>query len=103
MEASIKVGLKIDQDVYEIDVAIPSGKPTTEKPYTFSIKESGENKPQLLNVVVADKSHYYVAVSPPEQVKEWTADTVQSLEVVVNEGNYTPGSGFKPTTEQTES
>lgn len=93
LEANIKVGLKIDKEVYDIEVAIPAGVPTPAAPYTFSIAESGDNGAKLLNVVVGDSSHFYVAVSPPEQVKEWTGDVVQDLEVVVNDGGYNPETG----------
>lgn len=93
LEANIKVGLKIDKESYDIDVAIPAGVPTPAAPYTFSIAESGEDGANLLNVVVGDSTHFYVAVSPPEQVKEWTGDVVQDLKVVVNDGGYVPEDG----------
>ena len=93
LEANIKVGLKIDQEAYDIDVAIPAGVPTPAAPYTFSIAESGDDGADLLNVVVGDSTHFYVAVSPPKQVKDWTGDVVQDLEVVVNDGGYDPETG----------
>lgn len=95
-QADIKVGLKINDIVYNINVGLPTSSPTDEAPYKFDIAQegtSGKEDTQLLNVVVGNSGHFYVAVSPPEEILALTNEVVNDLEVVVNDGDYDPTTG----------
>lgn len=100
--ADIKLGVKINNVDYDINVAIPNSAPTNDKPYTFSVTGSadsassdskssgdqGDSDNSLLTVVVGDKGNYFVSVAPPKDILNATDGTVSDIAVSVNEGNY---------------
>lgn len=95
-KADIKVDLTIDKAQYNINVGIPTAAPTDAAPYMFGIAQKGaegKDDAELLNVAVGTEGHFYVAVSPPEEVLQLTQGVVNDLEVVVNDGDYDPTTG----------
>jgi len=98
LQASIIAKLKLGTDTYDINLEIPSAAPTKDAPYNFAIsQEVASGDPvKLLNAVIGDATHFYVAVTPPESILSLTGDIVESLSVVVNEGAYDPATGKFP-------
>jgi hypothetical protein len=95
-KADIKVDLKINEVQYNINLGIPTAAPTDIDPYKFDISQKGKEEAadaELLNVAVGAKGHFYVAVSPPEEILSLTSGVVEDLEVVVNDGEYDPSKG----------
>jgi len=99
--ADIKLGVKINNVDYDINVAIPNSAPTNDEPYTFSVTGSADNSSDdksdsdnsLLTVVVGDKGNYFVSVAPPKDILDATDGTVSDLAVSVNEGDYDVKTG----------
>jgi len=109
--ADIKLGVKINNVDYDINVAIPNSAPTNDEPYTFSVTGSadkssddksssdqnsankGDSDNSLLTVVVGDKGNYFVSVAPPKDILDATDGTVSDLAVSVNEGDYDVKTG----------
>jgi hypothetical protein len=99
MEASIKVTLKLEGESYEIDLGIPSGSPTNDKPYKFSVlskKTDGSAGDTLLDLAVGGKNNggttnFHVSLAPPQTVLP--GETVEDLSVNVDEGTYSKATG----------
>ena len=93
MEASINVTLKISTtEHYTIVLGIPSGVPSKDSPYLFSVKDKEGH--ELLDLAVGHintgangdaDSEYHFSISPP---KSQLPDTVENLEVKVSQGKY---------------
>ena len=98
-KANIRIDLTINKANYNINVGIPTAAPSDKSPYKFGIAQKtveGKEDTQLLNVVVGSEGHFYVAVSPPEEILSLTDGVVNDLEVVVNDGDYDPATGKFP-------
>lgn len=100
LQASIIAKLKLNNEVYDVNLDIPSAAPTAAAPYHFAISQevTSGDPVVLLDAVIGDASHFYVAVTPPEAVLNLTGDIIESLSVVVNEGAFDPKTGKFPTT-----
>ncbi len=100
VEAEIIVKLKLGDDTYDVNLAIPSGPPSAENLYKFNVAAKtaeAATSSDLLTVVVGGSEMFYVKVSPPQLVLDMTDGIVEDLEVVVNDGEYDPKTGlFKP-------
>lgn len=111
--ADIKLGVKINEVDYDINVSIPNAAPTNDNPYTFSVIANTQNSANeaanddnadtqqtstaspenLLTMVIGDKDHYFVSIEPPKAVLEQTNGIVGDLAVSVNEGDYDVKTG----------
>jgi hypothetical protein len=95
LQASIIAKLNLDNTVYDINLEIPSGTPTKDLPYTFSIDQEvaqGQPAVNLLTAVIGDTSHFYVAMAPPTSIYA-NIPQIKDLEVVVNDGGFDPETG----------
>lgn len=99
ISASINVKLALGDDLYTVDVNLPSTAPTADAPFHFNVISSPSAKPDekdtLLDVAIGAANQVYVAVMPPNSllVTAGVADVVKELQVVVAEGNYDPKTG----------
>ncbi|NEO54834.1 MAG: hypothetical protein F6K54_18155 [Okeania sp. SIO3B5] len=102
MEASINVTLKLDNKDYNIDLGIPSGSPTNDSPYKFSVStittdttDGSTQTETLLDLAVGGDdgsgTNFYVNLEPPQSVLP--GDTIQDLAVNVQEGTYDTTAG----------
>lgn len=95
MKASIIVQLSLGDEVYNINLSLPSSSPTAEAPFEFGV--SNVQKDKLLQVAVGEGSQFYVAVKPPASlIDAASSHTVTDLKVEVSEGDFN-GTNFVPT------
>lgn len=99
ISASINVKLALGDDIYTVDVNLPSSAPTADAPFHFNVISTPKDKPaeqdKLLDVAIGATNQVYVAVAPPNSllVTAGVSDVVKELQVVVAEGNYDPTTG----------
>lgn len=87
MKASIIVQLTLGDEVYNIDLSLPSSSPTADKPFLFGVTNSQADK--LLQVAVGEGSQFHVAVKPPaSMISAASGKTVGDLKVEISEGNF---------------
>ena len=97
MKASIIVQLSLGTDTYNINLTLPQGSPSADKPFLFGVEKVGVDavsKPlqedPLLQVAIGIEGQFFVAVQPPKSLIEGAgaAGLVKNLQVVVAEGEY---------------
>lgn len=87
MKASIIVQLTLGEEVYNIDLSLPSSSPTADKPFQFGV--SNVQKDKLLQVAIGEGKQFYVAVKPPASLLDAaSSSTVTDLKVEVSEGDF---------------
>lgn len=97
LSASIIVKLALGDDLYDIDLNLPSAAPTALAPFLFNVTSTSKAKPTdpaniLLDVAIGTTNEVYVAVAPPHSLltTAGVGELVQDLQVVVAEGTYDP-------------
>ncbi len=88
MQAAISVSLKVGEDHYNVELAIPSGTPTNDNPYTFSVKD--KSQANMLEVAIGGKGNYFVNVAPP---KSLMPAAIEQLGLNISEGHYDKTKG----------
>lgn len=103
ISAKVNAEFLIDSKTYTASLNIPSSAPTGASPFIFSVislaktPQDGQSVPApqiLLQVAVGGDSEVYVAVAPPMDLISGAvgSEIVKDLNLVVSEGNFTPGS-----------
>lgn len=101
MKASIIVQLTLGEEVYNIDLSLPSSSPTADQPFQFGV--TNVQKDKLLQVAIGEGKQFYVAVKPPASLLDAaSSSTVTDLKVEVSEGNFngTDFTGKKAATDK---
>lgn len=101
MQININVAFKMDNTIYQANLELPTSAPTVDNPFKFQVNqisdnpEGGQTTAAALDVAIGDKDHVYVAVTPPEKLLEEAGvnNVIDSLQVVVKEGEYNPETG----------
>lgn len=90
MEINVKVGIKVKDDIYNMDLNIPTTSISKEKPFKFAATVTHDKKIDVvLHVVYGSKDYFRVAVAPPKSLLSGLGEYVDAMEVVVQEGTVT--------------
>lgn len=99
INVSVVLGFTETDNVLKIDLDIPAGEMSKANPLKFvgtqtNTANDTTSPSNVLEVAVGDENNIYVAVAPPEYLLEAAnvKDTIRSLEVKVQKGNYKNGA-----------
>jgi hypothetical protein len=92
IDVALTLGFEADNGL-KVGLSIPAGEMSAQNPLKFTAISTGKEGAfggKVMEVAVGDAKHIYVAVAPPKFLldKAGVGDTVQALEVKVQEGKY---------------
>ncbi|CAO3425190.1 hypothetical protein [Azospirillum doebereinerae] len=95
IDIQLNAVFKVGNAIYNASMSVPTATPTKDLPFVFDVTSKpaadGDDKEasSVLTVAVGGSGYVYVAVAPPHDLISAAAgEIVQSLNVVVTEGDY---------------
>ena len=94
IDIQLNAVFKVGNAIYNASMSIPAATPTKDSPFIFDVTskpatDGDDKEASVLTVAIGGSKLVYVAVAPPQDLITAAAgDIVQSLNVVVAEGEY---------------